>query len=71
MSFNFMAAVTICSNFGAHPVVLPGSPLRLGTRRERDRGGANPGGAGRGRLTGGMADAGKDLKANGEEVGRG
>ena len=26
----------------------PGSPLRLGTRRERGRGGANPGGAGRG-----------------------
>ena len=30
-----------------------GSPLRLGTRRERGRGGANPGGAGRGSAHGG------------------
>ena len=30
-----------------------GSPLRLGTRRERGRGGANPGGVGRGSAHGG------------------
>ena len=39
--------------WGSVPVVLPGSPLRLGTRRERGRGGANPGGAGRGSAHGG------------------
>ena len=53
--------------WGSVPVVLPGSPLQLGTRRERGRGGANPGGAGRGRLTGGMG-RGSQLRSRGLQL---
>ena len=39
---------------GRSQLCSPGSPLRLGRQRERGRGGANPGGAGRGPVSAGV-----------------